>query len=186
MPKITGPHPAGAGTFTAASTNTGWMCAHYTFADITGNNRWLGWKGSADTDLGRMFLERLTTAGAAQPLDASLAYDTTGIVPFQADSPLLYFSGLGQSMLVEMGMPKFGDTPTTKDFSMVGTFRRDGNPSAITSTKTFAHGTRMKLYWHRYADRHKISIRDLTNTAMPELIGYQIFWRPGGLSKEGG
>lgn len=180
LPKITGPHAAGDAT----ATTPGWASAHYTFAD-TSPGRWLGWKGSGGND-GRVYLERMTTAGAATYYDASRAYNANGHIAWVTTGGDFYLNDLGQAVTVELGVPKFdtsGGLATT--FTIVGTFRRDGAASAITSSKSFVAGTQSKLYWHRYADRHTVTISDISATAAPPLVGYEIMFRGAGISREG-
>jgi len=167
-PRITGPHVAG--------TTYGWLCKHYALADVA-TPSWLGWSGSAYAD-GKVFCER------QQALDASYAYDGAGVVPYRVDSGERYLNGLGSATVLELSHPKFADPTVDKAVTIVGTFRRDGNAAAVTATKSFTIGSGKKLYWHRYADRLKMSVRDLTATALPAFVAHELYTNPAGMSKE--
>lgn len=179
VPKVTGPHPAGDGT----SLTGGWISAHYTFADTT-SKQWLGWKGSGYTD-GKVYLERIDTSGDAVYSDAAHAYNAVGDIPWIATNGYPYISGLGQACIIEVAVPKFETTPE-KDFTITGSFKRDGSSGVVSVEKTYeANSDDTKVYWHRYCDRHQLSIEDISNTRSPALIAYQLYYRESGLSKEG-
>lgn len=149
QPKITGPDPAGYRT------------KHYNFL----TTQYRGWSGSKSAD-GKVFLER------GQDSDDSNGYNGSGHVPFTATNGDMYIGGLGGSVMATMGYPKFEAGAKTINF--VGTFRRDGFASAQTKTKTFVIGTQRKIYWHYYADRHNVSVQDISATALPAIVGYEI------------
>ncbi len=149
QPKILGPDLAGYRT------------KHYSFL----STQYRGWSGSKTAD-GKVFLER----GQAQ--DASNGYNVSGHVPYVATTGDMYTAGIGGSVMAVFGYPKFETGSKTVNF--VGTFRRDGFSSAQTKTKTFVIGTQRKIYWHYYADRHNVSVQDISATDMPALVGYEL------------
>jgi hypothetical protein len=116
------------------------------------------------------------------PIDYSFGYNSDGDIPLQIKSGDKYVAGLSEAVEATFGYPKFASG--TKAVSFVGTFRRDGASTAVTSTKTFTVGTSRQIYWYTYADRHNVQITDISNTAMPALIGYEIGIRKLGGVKE--
>lgn len=154
-PLITGPHKCSTGLM------SGWRSKHY--SSVSG--KWIGWSGSNHTP-GDIYVER------EHDQDDSSAYDgTTSIVPFAVTTGDFYVAGLGSSVLVNYGYPKL--TAGEKELTFTGTFIRDTGETQ-TSTKMFQAGTSKSIYWHRYADRHRVRITDLTNTSMPSLVGYEV------------
>ena len=152
QPKITGPDLAG------------YRSKHHSYlAGTTPGYR--GWSGSKSAD-GKVFYER----GADS--DASNGYNVSGHVPFTATTGDMYIAGLGGSVMATMGYPKFESGAKTINF--VGAFRRDGFASAQTKTKTFVIGTQRKIYWHYYADRHNVSVQDISATSLPAVVGYEL------------
>lgn len=164
-PLITGPH------YASQSTLTGYRSKHYNTVD----GKWYGWSGD-NTSTGDVFLERAVAA------DDSNAYDGSGTVPFEVACGDYYFGGLGGAIVVNFGYPKFASG--TKNVTLTGTFRRDGSSTAATAAKTFAIGSQKKVYWHRYADRHSLNIKDQTDTSMPALVGYELEINDGGIGRD--
>ena len=178
LPKITGPHYAGSSN----GSLRGWICSHYCYADST-PARWLGWKGSGYAD-GKIYLERIDTSSNAYYKDDSSAYDVAGNVFYKATLGDYYVIEPGQSTIVEQGIPVFSDEASGKVFNIVNTFRREGSPSSVEVTKSFTSGSNVKIPLHRYCDRYKASIQSVSMTQSPSLIGYEIYHRSSGMSKE--
>jgi hypothetical protein len=122
-------------------------------------------------------------------LDAALGYDATGAVPFQVKTGDMYLGNLGRAAMTIFGYPKF-EGSTTKSLAgdssqaVEGTFRRDGASAATTKTKAYTVNTQKKIYWSQYADRHTFEVRDISNTSLPALVGYEIEVREGGPSRD--
>jgi hypothetical protein len=175
-PLITGPHQA------SSAATDGWRCKHY--ANEGGS--WVGWSGDNSTG-GDIFVERESAA------DASLAYDGSNTyVPFNVVTGDYYFGGLGRATILEFGYPKFeGSTtkalnPTTSSnlSGLFGTFQRDGSANTYTKSKLFTANTQRKVYWHAYADRHALQIKNIDSTALPALVGYEVEVRDGGTGRD--
>lgn len=159
QPVITGPH----------TSNT--RCRHYTII----SNKWEGFSGGS-TSTGKVYLED------GQAADDSEGYDATGIVPWTVTSGDMYIGGMGKAHILESASVKFSDS-LEKAFTLVGTFTRDAGTTAIL-TKTLGITFPQKVYFHQYADRHRFSFSDLTNTAAPAFIQYDLEVRGAGDSRD--
>jgi hypothetical protein len=176
-PKITGPFAAGNGT----STTPGWKCSHYAYADST-PKAWLGWKGSNYAD-GKVYIERTDTSGVATYTDASHAYDQYGNIPYSITTSEPYVAGLGEALIVEQSCPQFG-TSSTATFNVTSSFRRVGSSAAVTVSKTFDSSSKAKIPWHRYCDRYKVTLANISTTAAPPIIAYEIYYRRAGQKRD--
>jgi hypothetical protein len=159
LPLITGPHPMGV------------ACKHYTQTAT----EWVGFSGSSSTD-GKVFREEGSAA------DEAHGYDSTGIVPFTFTLGDIYAGGLSSAHIVESARPKF-TSELSKTITMTGTFIRDTGPTT-TRSKTFAIGSQAVVYWHKYCDRHSITFSDLTPTACPGFVGYELTVRAAGPARD--
>lgn len=158
LPLITGPH--------LSRTKS----KHFAVVDCS----WVGWSGDS-TDKGDIYTER------AHSRDDSYAYDPLGSVPLSVETGDFYVAGLGRSALVVFGYPKF--TAGSKYVNFIGTFVRDGADTPITVTKSHLTNNK-KIYWHRYADRHKIKIQDISPDDMPAIVGYEVELRDAGIGRD--
>lgn len=157
LPRKTGPHPTGVRT------------KHY----CTINGAWQGFTGDK-TATGAIFLE----GGYA---DASNGYDAQGNIPFDVTTGEFYVTGYSGSHLVGCGYPKFGGG-LTKTITLTGSFSRDIG-TTFTKVKSYTVNAHKKVWWHRYCDRHKLNIQDISATQMPALIGYSVEVREGGVAR---
>jgi hypothetical protein len=154
-PIITGPHPSNV------------RCRLHTIID----GAWAQFDGGS-TATGAIYL------GNTGNVDASLGYDSSGSIPFTATTGDYYTAGLGRAVICESGYPKFATG--TKDITVTGTFTRDGCGQS-TVTKDYSIGSQKKLYWHRYADRHSITVSDISATSLPAVVGYELEVRDAGV-----
>ena len=161
-PLITGPHPMGV------------RCKHYSNV----NGRWAGWSGD-DTHAGRVFVEREQSEDDAYGFD-----ELTRVVPFAVQTGDAYLFGLGNSAIVTEGYPKFASNGVSKSIVFRGEFRRDGSDTAQIKLKNYSVNKQKKLYWSAYADRHNVLIEDISETALPALVAYEIDVRKGGEGKD--
>lgn len=140
------------------------------------NNTWTGWGGDSSAT-GDVFVEN------TQAADDSHAYDGSGSVLFDVTTGEVYAGGFGRAHIVDMMYPKFVPS-VSKNVTVTATFKRDGSSTEVTKAKTFTTTNKKKLYFHKYADRHKMRITDSSNTALPALIGYEIDLRDAGIGRD--
>lgn len=153
---ITGPHPRG------------YTCSWYGQVGV-------GQHGFTGGTAGQVYLEE------GQDADASNGYDSNGTIPYDVGAGDIYATGLGGAHIVEEAFPKF--ETGTKAITVEATFIRDAG-TTVTVTKTFNIGTQKKIWWHRYADRHRVRFKDYTATALPALIGYEAEVRDAGSGRD--
>lgn len=160
--------------------------SYFTDSQVIGTSNYLTDKYGLtdfDTTTSDVYIER------SGDEDAAFGYDANGNIPFQVKTGEMYLGNLGRAAMTIFGFPKFeGSTTKALDGSSTqaieGTFRRDGAASATTKTKTYTVNSQKKIYWSQYADRHAFEVRDISNTSLPALVGYEIEVREGGPSRD--
>ena len=136
---------------------------------------WTGFSGSSAAD-GKVFLE----GGEA---DAANGYDSNGNIRSFWTLGDIYIDGLSIAQILEQGNPKFGDAASTKTYTLTGGFHRDKGKSYF-KVKSYIAGSQQQVYWHSYADRHRVSFECITNTAAPPFIRYDVEMRDAGPTRD--
>ena len=143
-------------------------CKHY----CTIGGSWAGFSGDS-TSGGAVYLEDATAK------DESYAHNSAGAVPYKITTSDIYIGGISKAHIVESADLKFEDG-ITKEFAVIGTFTRDSG-ATYTKTKTFNGES---LYFHAYADRHRVTISDITATEAPPFVGYSFKVRQAGPARD--